>query len=232
MPPLPAFAPPAPLPRRIGMLGGTFDPIHNGHLALARHFATTLGLTELVLMPAGQPYQKQGVSAAKHRLAMTRIAAETLVLQNVAVSIATDEIRHAGPTYTIDTLQRWRTQIGLETSLSLLIGADQLIQLDSWHDWRHLFDFAHVCAASRPGNELAATSPAVLEEIAARQAPAAILQATPAGHILIDSTLALDITATAIRTRLRASTTIDPSTPADLPAAVWAYILQHRLYQP
>ncbi len=232
MPLLPTLATPAPLPRRIGMLGGTFDPIHNGHLALARQMATTLDLTELVLLPAGQPYQKHGVSAAKHRLAMTRAAAETLVLPNVTVSIATDEISHAGPTYTVDTLQRWRAQIGPEASLSLLIGADQLTQLDSWHHWRQLFDFAHVCAVSRPGSDLAAASPAITQEIVTRQAPAAILQATPAGHILIDATLALDITATAIRAHLRASTTIHPNTSADMPAAVWTYILQHRLYHP
>ncbi|WP_255214780.1 adenylyltransferase/cytidyltransferase family protein, partial [Burkholderia pseudomallei] len=92
------------LPRRIGILGGTFDPIHDGHLALARRFAHVLRLTELVLMPAGQPYQKQDVSAAEHRLAMTRAAAASLVLPGVAVSVATDEIEHAGPTYTVETL--------------------------------------------------------------------------------------------------------------------------------
>lgn len=80
------------LPRRIGILGGTFDPIHDGHLALARRFADVLRLTELVLMPAGQPYRKQDVSAAEHRLAMTRAAAGSLVLPGVAVSVATDEI--------------------------------------------------------------------------------------------------------------------------------------------
>ncbi|MBY4668589.1 adenylyltransferase/cytidyltransferase family protein, partial [Burkholderia contaminans] len=82
------------------MLGGTFDPIHDGHLALARRFAELLGLTELVLLPAGQPYQKRDVSAAEHRLAMTRAAAGSLSVPGVTVTVATDEIEHAGPTYT------------------------------------------------------------------------------------------------------------------------------------
>ena len=83
-----------------------------------------LRLTDLVLLPAGQPWQKAGVSAAKHRLAMTRAAARSFVLPGVRVSVATDEIEHAGPTYTVDTLQRWREREGANVSLSLLLGAD------------------------------------------------------------------------------------------------------------
>src|ERR1700758_443789 len=85
-------AQPVALPRRIGLLGGTFDPIHDGHLALARRFAHVLKLTELVLLPAGQPWQKSDVSPAVHRLAMTRAAASELVLPGATVRVATDEI--------------------------------------------------------------------------------------------------------------------------------------------
>ncbi|ATF34427.1 MULTISPECIES: nicotinate-nucleotide adenylyltransferase [Burkholderia] len=227
--------PPA-LARRIGILGGTFDPIHDGHLALARRFADVLRLTELVLMPAGQPYQKQDVSAAEHRLAMTRAAAGALALPGVTVSVATDEIEHAGPTYTVETLARWRERIGADASLSLLIGADQLVRLDTWRDWQHLFDYAHVCAATRPGFDFAAASPAVAAEIASRQASADVLQATPAGRLLIDTTLALDVAATDIRAHLRACIARRAQAPdasaEHVPAAVWAYILQHRLYHP
>ncbi|AIO65195.1 nicotinate (nicotinamide) nucleotide adenylyltransferase [Burkholderia oklahomensis] len=234
--PHPDNAGPPPLPRRIGMLGGTFDPIHDGHLALARRFADALRLTELVLMPAGQPYQKQDVSAAEHRLAMTRAAAGSLVLPGVAVSVATDEIEHAGPTYTVETLERWRKRVGPDASLSLLIGADQLVRLDTWRDWRRLFDFAHVCAATRPGFDFAAASPAVAAEIASRQASAAVLQATPAGRLLIDTTLSLDVAATDIRAHLRACIArraqVPDASAEHVPGAVWAYILQHRLYHP
>ncbi|KWF31323.1 nicotinate-nicotinamide nucleotide adenylyltransferase [Burkholderia pseudomultivorans] len=193
-----------------------------------------LDLTELVLLPAGQPYQKRDVSAAEHRLAMTRAAAASLSLPGASVGVATDEIEHEGPTYTVDTLARWRERIGPDASLSLLIGADQLVRLDTWRDWRKLFDYAHICAATRPGFDLGAASPAVAQEIAARQAGADQLQATPAGRLLIDTTLAFDIAATDIRAHLReciARRARMPDASAEhVPAAVWAYILQHRLY--
>jgi nicotinate-nucleotide adenylyltransferase len=193
-----------------------------------------LDLTELVLLPAGQPYQKHDVSAAEHRLAMTRAAAQSLVLPGVSVSVATDEIEHVGPTYTVETLERWRARIGPDASLSLLIGADQLVRLDTWRDWRRLFSFAHVCASTRPGFDLAAASHAVAQEVAARQAGADLLKRTPAGHLLIDTTLAFDIAATDIRAHLReciARRAQVPDASAEhVPPAVWTYILQHRLY--
>ncbi|WP_233196226.1 nicotinate-nucleotide adenylyltransferase [Trinickia soli] len=236
-----------PLPRRVGLLGGTFDPIHNGHLALARRFADLLSLTELVLLPAGQPYQKAGVSAAQHRLAMTRAAAATLALPGVAVTVATDEIEHEGPTYTVETLARWRAREGEDTSLSLLIGADQLLRLDTWHDWRKLFDYAHVCAATRPGFDLSSLSPALAQELGPRRADANTLRCTRAGCLLVDDTLALDVSATDIRAHLKAKLAHDAAAgrttaavpgathtpaPEPIPAAVWDYILQHHLYHP
>lgn len=193
-----------------------------------------LDLTDVVLLPAGQPYQKHGVSAPEHRLAMTRAAAGALQLPGVTVTVATDEIEHAGPTYTVETLARWRARVGPDASLALLIGADQMQRLDTWHDWRQLFDYAHVCAASRPGFSLAAVPPDVTREIVQREAPPAVLQATPAGHLLIDTQLDFDVAATDIRADLRdclARHAQMPDAAAEhVPEAVWAYILQHRLY--
>ncbi len=232
----PNHAHPAALPRRIGLLGGTFDPIHDGHLALARRFAEVLRLTELVLLPAGQPWQKPDVSPAADRLAMTRAAAGELALPGVKVSVATDEIEHDGPTYTVETLQRWREKVGAQASLALLIGADQLVRLDTWRDWRRLFEFAHICASTRPGFDLATIAPDVAVEIAARTANADVLQATPCGHLLIDTTLAFDVSATDIRANLRerlvqhAGGQQQNEAASHVPTAVWDYILQHHLY--
>ncbi|MFM0057804.1 nicotinate-nucleotide adenylyltransferase [Paraburkholderia phytofirmans] len=230
---------PVALPRRIGLLGGTFDPIHDGHLALARRFAHVLNLTELVLLPAGQPWQKADVSPAVHRLAMTRAAASELVLPVATVRVATDEIEHDGPTYTVDTLQRWREREGEDASLALLIGADQLVHLDTWRDWRRLFDYAHICAATRPGFDLASIPAVVAKEIDARRARADVLQATPCGHLLIDTTLAFNVSATDIRAHLREQVSQRLALAGDeqqdqaashVPTAVWDYILQHHLY--
>ncbi|WP_028210446.1 nicotinate-nucleotide adenylyltransferase [Paraburkholderia mimosarum] len=228
-------APPDALARRVGLLGGTFDPIHEGHLALARHFARVLDLNELILLPAGQPWQKPGVTAARHRLAMTRAAAASLALPGVTVTVDADEIEHDGPTYTVETLGRWRARNDSNASaaLTLLMGADQLLHLDSWHEWRELFALAHVAVASRPGFDFAALPQAVAQEAAARRASAAVLAATPHGHLLVDATLALDVSATAIRRDLPACVASGQrrGTAADkVPAAVWDYILQHHLY--
>ena len=233
------------LPRRVGLLGGTFDPIHNGHLALARRFAEQLALTELVLLPAGQPYQKSGVSAAHHRLAMTRAAAASLALPGVAVTVATDEIERTGPTYTVETLARWRAREGQDASLALLIGADQLLRLDTWRDRRRLFEFAHVCAATRPGSDLSSVSRQLADELRPRRADAATLRSTSAGHLLVDETLALDVSATDIRahvkawlahgdtgTKAAAPGAARTPAPEPIPEAVWDYILQHHLYHP
>ncbi|WP_233851936.1 nicotinate-nucleotide adenylyltransferase [Paraburkholderia sp. HD33-4] len=229
------------MPRRIGLLGGTFDPIHDGHLALARRFADVLRLTELVLLPAGQPWQKTDVSPAEHRLAMTRAAAASLAIPGVTVRVATDEIEHEGATYTVDTLQRWREREGDDASITLLIGADQLVHLDTWRDWRRLFELAHIGAATRPGFDLGSVAPEVAKEIAARRARADVLQATPCGHLLIDTTLAFNVSATDIRAHLReqvnqrlahagAGSATQHQAASHVPAAVWDYILQHHLY--
>jgi len=227
--------------RRVGLFGGTFDPIHEGHLALARHFAQVLGLTELILLPAGQPWQKPEVSAAEHRLAMTRAAADSLVLPGVTVSVDTDEIEHDGPTYTVETLRRWRARNGADCSLTLLMGADQLLHLDTWQYWRELFELAHVGVASRPGFDFAALPADVADEVAARRAAPALLATSAHGHVVIDEALAYDVSATEIRRQIRACQTAHtnartnahpdtPATAAPVPATVWDYILQHHLY--
>lgn len=221
--------------RRVGLLGGTFDPIHDGHLALARRFAELLQLTELVLLPAGQPWQKNDVSAAHHRLAMTRAAAASLELEGVTVSVATEEIEHDGPTYTVDTLARWREREGADASLALLIGADQLVRLDSWRDWKRLFDYAHICVETRPGFDVLTVPAAVAAEIAARTAPPAVLQTTPNGSLLIDESLFVDVSATGIREQIRATLLAQAAgrtgARSQVPPAVWDYIVQHHLYQ-
>jgi nicotinate-nucleotide adenylyltransferase len=218
------------LPRRIAILGGTFDPIHEGHLALATRFSSLLALDELVLMPAGQPWQKTGVSDAEQRLEMTRIAAAHLVLPGTRVIVGTDEIERHGDTYTVDTLAAWRARIGPEASLSLLIGADQVVSLDRWHDWLDLFELAHICVAARPGFDIADASPAVVEQIEQRRMPVLEIQSSAHGGMLIDRALDLDISATHIRQCAQQRLAADAKACEHVPDAVWHYIREHRLY--
>lgn len=222
-----------PARQRIGLLGGTFDPIHDGHLALAQLFAEQLALDTLILMPAGQQPQKQHISPAEHRLAMVRLAAQAMAPQFAAAKLATEvvvdtqEIERAGPSYTVDTLRTLRAQVGPAASLSLLIGGDQLVRLDTWHAWQALFESAHVCAATRPGIDWQAASPAVRDEIARRAAPVDTIKSTPGGHILLNDSLALDISATDLRARLASRTGPRP----EVPDTVRHYIETHHLYQ-
>lgn len=224
-----------PCVRRVGILGGTFDPIHNGHLALARRAVELLQLTELILLPAGQPWQKTDVSAARHRLAMTQLAAEQLTFPGTQVSVAREEIDHQGPTYTTETLAHWRAreaQAGLEpASLALLVGADQLLRLDTWRDWRRLFELAHICVATRPGFESTEASTEVAAEIARRRIDAANLQTRTHGGILIDDALAIDVSATEIRHHLYERLAGRKATSEHVPPAVWHYIRQNHLYK-
>lgn len=218
---------------RIGLLGGTFDPIHEGHLTLGQLFARSLAFDELILMPAGQQPQKQRISPAEHRLAMTRLAAAGLAQSfaqaglRARITVSTQEIERAGPSYTVDTLRALREQIGPGASLSLLIGSDQLVRLDTWHAWRSLFDLAHVCVATRPGFDWFSAPPAIRDEIARRRVGASTVKSTPNGHILLDDSLALNISATGLRAQLAAPTGKRPQ----VPSAVWQYIVAHHLYQ-
>lgn len=228
--------PASPTRKRIGVLGGTFDPIHTGHLALGALFARTLALDELVLMPAGQQPQKQGSTAAEHRLAMTRLAAQGLAAElavthpSTQVIVSAREIERAGPSYTVDTLRDMRQDAGPDTSLSLLIGSDQLVRLDTWHAWRELFDYAHVCAAARPGFSRETASPELRQVFDQREKSALGVQSTPCGGILIDDSLAVDISATELRAMLaHARDTVTP--PANLPEPVWQYIRTQHLYR-
>ncbi|WP_239024478.1 nicotinate-nucleotide adenylyltransferase [Candidatus Vallotia lariciata] len=219
------------LSTRIGILGGTFDPIHIGHLAVARQFDQCLGFTKLVLLPAGQPWQKSNVSAARHRLAMTCLAA-VLVLPTTRVIVSTDEIYHPGPSYTTQTLSKWRKYYGTSASLTLLIGADQLVRLHTWKNWWRLFELAHIGIAARPSFDLSHADTMVLDEIEHRSGSADMLRSTTHGHVLLDTTLSIDISSTDVRHSLRERTGSRFQEVSNVPDTICRYIYQHHLYRP
>lgn len=213
--------------RCIAVLGGSFDPVHNGHVALAGYFAKLLAPDELRVIPAGRPWQKQGLTTPpEHRVGMTKCAFRQLA---VPVVIDEQEIHRGGATYTIDTLRALRAELGPDVSIAFLIGADQLQQLQTWKDWQALFEHAHICAASRPGFQLddAHMAAEVVREFARRAATPEQIRSTPRGLAYLATNLAVDISATQIRAALEQGTDVGSL----IPAGVLDYIQQHHLYR-
>lgn len=135
--------------RRIGVMGGTFDPIHHGHLVAASEVAQSFDLDGVVFVPTGQPWQKSDVSPGEHRYLMTVIATAS----NPRFTVSRVDIDRKGPTYTVDTLRDLREQMP-DTELFFISGADALEQIFSWKDVDQLWDLAHFIAVTRPGHEL------------------------------------------------------------------------------
>ncbi|MGN6388819.1 MAG: nicotinate-nucleotide adenylyltransferase [Burkholderiaceae bacterium] len=216
---------PDAVPRCIVLLGGSFDPVHAGHVALARYLAVLLAPDELRLIPAGNPWQKAPLrAAAQERIDMLRLALDSL---HVPLVVDRREIERDGPTYTIDTLRSLRAELGPAPSLVLAIGADQLLRLDTWREWPALFDHANLCVAPRPGFDTAAMPDAVKREFSRRAATPAQLRATPHGLACIASGLAWDVSSTALRDTLARG-----GNPGSLlPAPVLDYIERHHLYR-
>lgn len=211
----------------VALLGGSFDPVHHGHVALATLFANLLKPDQLRVIPAGNPWQKTGLKTS----AQDRIAMLGLAFGDAGLKVAVDlqEVERTTPTYTIDTLRNVRAELGPDASIVFLMGADQLQQLDSWRDWRQLFDYAHIGVGARPGFDLAnaALPAAVAEELEKRRSSIEQLRSAPSGKVYLAEALAVDITATQIRTALqrgeKPNSLISP--------VVLDYIQQHNLYK-
>ncbi len=148
---MPPAAAPAP-PTRLGVMGGTFDPIHHGHLVAASEVAARFALDEVVFVPTGQPWQKQSrdVTQAEHRYLMAVIATAS----NPRFTVSRVDIDRPGPTYTVDTLTDLRAQRGAGAELFFITGADALAQILTWKDADALFDLAHLIGVTRPGHTL------------------------------------------------------------------------------
>ncbi len=214
----------------IGILGGTFDPLHYGHLRLAQELAEGLALSAVRFIPAGQPpHRAQPFASPQQRLEMVRLGIDG----NPLFSLDEREIFKPTPGYTVETLLDLRRELGAMRSLCLFMGADAFLGLATWRRWRELFDLAHIVVAQRPGvagiARAAATLPAeLLDEINRRlvNEPEALRDA-PSGTILVQPVTALDISATQIRSEFAAGR----SPRYLLPDAVLDYIQTNGLYK-
>ncbi|WP_347307553.1 nicotinate-nucleotide adenylyltransferase [Corynebacterium sp. SA-MJD20WY100] len=135
--------------QRIGIMGGTFDPIHNGHLVAASEVAHRFDLDQVIFVPTGQPWQKSGVTDAEHRYIMTTIATAS----NPRFRVSRVDIDREGETYTLDTL-RDIGKLFPGAELYFITGADALASITSWHDWELMLELAHFVGVTRPGYEL------------------------------------------------------------------------------
>lgn len=192
-------------PRRIGLFGGTFDPVHNAHVALARLALTELRLDELRWIPTGQPWQKARViTPAEHREAMVRIA----MADEARFVLERCELERRGPSYTLDTVRELQAQTP-HANWFLVIGQDQYAGLHTWHGWQELLGRVALAVANRPG--------------AAPRPDAQVLRVI---HTAVPLPM-MDISSTEVRARAAAGQDI----AALVPPGVARYIDQHRLYR-
>lgn len=188
--------------KAIGILGGTFDPIHCGHLRMAQEIAEGLALCEVRFIPGGTPpHRAQPRTPAADRVAMVKLA----IADNPLFVLDERETRRDGLSYTFDTLNELRGEQGTAQPLVLILGADAFIAFHQWHRWREIFALAHIAVARRPGTDLHTIEDGALAQEFSRRrvADAQALQHTPAGAIAVVPITALDISATAIRAAIR-----------------------------
>ena len=226
-------------PKKIGILGGTFDPPHLGHLKLATHFAKVLHLNALLLIPSGEPWQKDfGITPAEIRLQLTEAAAIDLarafLYSQIPTQIGVDriEINRAGPSYAIDTVKALRERFGPDVSLTWLMGADSLLNLASWNSWDQLLSFVNFAVASRPQHELSAEMSPEIEALLAKHQcmePNA-LEKSRFGRIYLDNSLSVDLSSTELRNQLR-STSRDTIASEQIPSHALEIITNLGLYK-
>ena len=208
-------------------MGGSFDPVHVGHVELGKYFCNLFKTNELRLLPAGNPWQKPLLKATpEQRVDMLRLAFEPL---DLSITIDTQEIDRPGATYTIDTLKAIRKEIGDDTPLVFIMGADQLLRLDTWHNWRQLFQLTHIAVSARPGlsNSLTLIPKAIADEFSKRFADPERIKSSPSGLTYLAHDVQVNASATEIRTALQ-----NNQSPVTLvPAPVLKYIKENNLYK-
>jgi len=195
---------------RLGVMGGTFDPIHYGHLVTAEEALQQFGLDGVIFVPTGRPWMKEHevVSPAEDRYLMTVIATAS----NPLFRVSRMEVDRDGPTYTVDTLRGMKAELGTETDLYFVTGADAVVEIFQWKDPGELFELAHFIAATRPGYDIAGFS-----------------AHAPSKHpgITVMNVPALAISSTDIRARIAASRPIRYL----VPEGVKSYIEKAGLYR-
>lgn len=197
----------------IGIFGGTFDPIHNGHLAVANGVQAAMHLQRIIFIPTGQPWLKKDlvVSPARHRIEMVRLA----IAGKDVFELSTIEVERPGPSYTVETLEVLRRQLGPEVDLFFLLGSDALADFPRWKEPHRVIEMCRLVAFSRPGFRLPPLEqfeekvPGISERLIFAEAPV------------------IDVSATEIRSRAAVGLSIEGM----VPPAVGQYIREKQLYR-
>jgi nicotinate-nucleotide adenylyltransferase len=213
----------------LGLLGGTFDPVHFGHLRLATELAEAFRLDQVLFIPAGLPYHRGRSAHAtnEQRLTMLKLA----TARDARFGVDDRELRRPGNTYTYDTLAEVRKERGPDTSLVFLTGTDTFAQIDTWHRWQELFDLAHFGVAIRADDEAwNSKGPGAFPKEAWPRITLNLREmlSAPAGRVMTFKMTPLAISSTAIRDLAGAGSSIRYLTPDP----VVEYIRTHRLYVP
>ncbi len=197
----------------IGLFGGTFDPIHCGHLAVAEGVQSVLNVHRMIFIPTGQPWLKEdmAISPAEHRVQMVRLA----IAERSGFELSTIEVERPGPSYTVDTLGVLRRQLGPEVNLFFLLGSDALADFPKWKEPNRIIEMCQLVAFDRPGfplpplNRFEKAVPGISQRVVFAETPD------------------VDVSATEIRTRIAQGLSVDGM----VPPAVEQYIEENHLYR-
>ena len=210
--------------RSLAIFGGTFDPVHFGHLRTALELKQQLEFDEMRMLPCHMPSHRDlPVASSGQRLRMLQLAVE----DEPGLMVDDREIERGGVSYMVDTLQSFRDELGARISLSLVVGMDSFLSLPQWHEWQRITDLAHVVVVARPGSQLPDSG--IIERfVHARLSDSvAELKGSASGRVLFKELTPLDISASHIRQLVEQG----QSPRFLLPDVVWAFIKQHGLYQ-
>lgn len=212
----------------LGLFGGTFNPIHFGHLRLALELSQALNIERVKFIPGGRPpHRNDPLAAAAHRVAMVQLA----IADNKRFECDTREVERSTLSYSVETLKEMRQEFGDEFCFCFFLGSDAFLGLSTWHEWKKLFELTHIIIGQRPGfHDIAAAQlpPALATEFSQRLQPNLdFIKTRQAGCIYVVDTTLLNISATRIRTAVQANT----SPRYLLPDPLLEYIARHNLYK-
>ncbi len=207
--------------RIVGIFGGTFDPVHRGHLEVTRHLYDTLGLDHVrYVLSARPPHRAPPAASVSHRAQMLSLA----LADQPGFTEDGREQQRRGPSYMLWTLRSLRAELGRQP-MALILGADAFLGMNAWFCWQQILALSHLLVLPRTGSPVSALTPSWYRD--PFSADAGELERTCAGRVLICNTPHIDVSASAIREKIAAQ----GDASADLPAAVLSYIRQHGLYR-